>query len=210
MNACNVNSQLAREREQRSYISGLATGQRMTSRYSQREGAPLQERGWAGGNEGCWATARPAAPPSTPAARGVLAKSTGYPLLSPFAPPCPRARTLAPSSPLSRPGPRGAIRRFTPAILPTDVGLILRHPSSCASCAPLFPFNSELLCPPMLYRVLLSHSLFLVSFACKSRTLRVSSSRIFRLAPLIRQQASGDFYARSDIFKRVNALVPSD
>lgn len=36
----------------------------MTSRYSRREGAPL--RGWAGGNEGCWATARPAAPPPTP------------------------------------------------------------------------------------------------------------------------------------------------
>lgn len=35
-------------------------------------------------------------------------------------PPYPLARTLAPSSPLSRPRPRGAIRRFTPAILPTD------------------------------------------------------------------------------------------
>ena len=55
------------------YIGGLATGQRMTSRYSRREGAPL--RGWAGGNEGCWATARPAAPPPPP----LLAKSTDPP-----------------------------------------------------------------------------------------------------------------------------------
>lgn len=46
-------------------IGSLATGQRMTTNQilSRREGAPLQ--GWAGGmgRGGCWATARPAAPP---------------------------------------------------------------------------------------------------------------------------------------------------
>lgn len=91
MNAQNVNA-TRWEQEQRSYISGLATGQRMTSRYSRREGAPL-ERGWTGGNEGCWATARPAAPPPAPAERGVLAKSTGYPLFSPLATVSSRANT---------------------------------------------------------------------------------------------------------------------
>lgn len=208
MNAYDVNA--TREREQRSYISGLATGQRMTSRYSQREGAPLQEKGWAGGNEGCWATARPAAPPS-PLPRAFSQNPPATPSFLP-SPPCPLARTLTPSSPLSRPGPWGAIRRFTPAIPSTDA---VRRSYSSSSLflyflRSLFPFNREFSCPPMLYRVLLSHSLFLVSFTCTSRALRVSSSRIFHLAPLIRHQASGDFYARLDIFKGVNTLVTSD
>lgn len=107
---------------------------------------------------------------------------------------------------------RGALFAVSPQLYcrPTSVLFFVIPLLVLPTLPSLFPFNSELFCPPMLYRVLLSHSLFLVSFACKSRALRVSSSRIFRLAPLIRQQASGDFYARSDIFKRVNALVPSD
>lgn len=48
------------------------------------------------------------------------------------------------------------------------------------------PLEPGLFCPSMFYRVLLSHSLFLVSSACTSRALRVSSSRIFRFAPLTR------------------------
>jgi len=93
-------------------------------------------------------------------------------------PPCPHARTLAPSSPLSRPGPRGAIRRFTPAILPTDVGLILRHPSSCASYAPSFPSTPNSFALPcfiaFFYRILYS--------SCHSRVSRERFAFLHRVS----------------------------
>lgn len=100
----------------------------MTTRYSRREGAPLQE--WAGGNEGCWATARPAAPPPAPS-RDALAKSTSSLSLSPSLVSLPSSCEHSPlRHPAGRPRSRGAIRRFTPAILPTDTVLRSYSPSS--------------------------------------------------------------------------------
>lgn len=159
-----------RKREQRSYISGLATGQRMTTRYSRREGAPLQE--WAGGNEGCWATARPAAPPPAPS-RDALAKST-----SSLSPRHPLVRTFAPSFPFDRPRTRGAIHRFNPAILPTNA--ILRSYSSSSRFLRFFrsfrrPPNS---CPSPIaffHRILY--------FSCRPCALRASRSLIAYLSP---------------------------
>lgn len=119
MNAYNVNA-TRWEQEQRSYISGLATGQRMTSRYSRREGAPLQER--EGGRVETRDAGRRRGPRRHPRPLPRAAFSQNPPATLSFlpSPPYPLARTLAPSSPLSRPRLRGAIRRFTPAILPTD------------------------------------------------------------------------------------------
>lgn len=77
----------------------------MTTRYSRREGAPLQE--WAGENEGCWATARPAAPPPAPS-RDALAKSTSSP---PWPPPRANPRPFVSFQP---PRPPTLTRRCSP------------------------------------------------------------------------------------------------
>lgn len=134
----------------------------MTTRYSRREGAPLQE--WAGGNEGCWATARPAAPPPAPS-REALAKSTSSP---PFvSPSCEHSPLRHPSS--RPPSLTRALFAASPRpyYRPTlYFGLILRHPASYASFVPL-AIPPELL--SVLYRVLLSHSLFLMSSVCAAR-----------------------------------------
>lgn len=137
----------------------------MTTRYSRREGAPLQ--GWAGGNEGCWATARPAAPPPAPP-RDALAKSTGFPPIIPAI--LPVARTLSPSwSPRSPSSTRclfaASPRPYRPTLC-VYFGLILRHLSSYASFVP-FPFFL-----PSRYHVLLSHSLFLASSVFAARASR--------------------------------------
>lgn len=70
-------------------------------------------------------------------------------------------------------------------------GLILRHPVSYASFVP-FAVPRTLARP-------LSRSFiaFFISRVARARYApRVLSSRIFRLAPLTRHNASGDFYAR--------------
>lgn len=100
------------------YQQARATGQRMTTRYSRREGAPLQ--GWAGGNEGCWATARPAAPPPRPLP---AALSQNPPTPSLLAPPgipqtsatTPHRNTRVPSS--TAPRPAGCYSPFYPRSL---------------------------------------------------------------------------------------------
>lgn len=151
--------------------------------YSRREGAPL--RGWAGGTRDAGRRRGPRRHPG-PSARHSLAQNPPSLVPSPSLPcflprpPEPLARTLAP--PLPRP-PLVVVRsvipsRFSPAlaIAPTDAlyfGLILSHLSSYSFTLLFF------LTLPILYRVLLSHSLFPVSLcpSCASRFLhRVSSA----------------------------------
>jgi len=151
----------------------------MTTRYSQREGAPLQE--WAGGNEGCWATARPAAPPPTPS-REALAKSTSSP---PSSPSCEH-------SPLRHPQPhsRGRYSSLHPGHA-TD-----QHCSVLFFIIPLLTLLS-LLSPNLARPLSRSFIAFFISCVVRVRcTPRAPSSRIFRLAPLTRHNASGDFYVR--------------
>jgi len=173
------------KREQRNYISGLATGQRMTTRYSRREGAPLQE--WAGGNEGCWATARPAAPPPAPS-RDALAKSTSSlslplpPLRAntrPFVSLSPRPPTLRRRYSSFHPGQRcTSVLFFVISLLTLLSFLSPSPPNSCPSSIAFFYRIFYFSCRP-----------------CALHTSRAPSSRIFRLAPLTRHNASGDFYA---------------
>jgi len=148
------------------YQRARATAQRMTTRYSRREGAPLQ--GWAGGNEGCWATARPAAPLPRPL-RATLSQnpptdSRRVPSLGNN----PRARIPAPST---TPRPEG---RYSPFHSRSFVASFVRTERRCCYFAltprHLSSYASFVLLPSLLphhrpatflsYRIFLSHSLF--------------------------------------------------
>lgn len=117
-------------------------------------------------------------------------------LPSPFSPrPRVLSREHSPPRHLLAALVRGALFAVSPRLYyPTDA--VRRSYSSSSSLflrffrsSPPPPlFSPELSCPPTLYRVLLSHSLFLVSSACTSRALRVSSSCIFRFAPASSQR----------------------
>lgn len=162
----------------------------MTTRYSRREGAPLQE--WAGENEGCWATARPAAPPPAPS-RDALAKSTSSP---PWPPPRANPRPFVSFQP---PRPPTLTRRCSP-FHPghtTDqrctwvLFFVIPLLTLLSFLSPFLPPDS---CPfsiAFFYRIL-----YFPCRPCALRTPRAPSSRIFRLASLTRHNASGDFYAR--------------
>lgn len=95
-------------------------------------------------------------------------------------PPRPLARTLAPSSPLSRPGPRGAIRRFTPA-MSTDA--VRRSYSSSSLFLRFFPpppsFN-----PPNSFALPCSIAFFyrVLYSSCHSRVRRESFAFLHRVS----------------------------
>lgn len=140
----------------------------MTTRYSRREGAPLQE--WAGRNEGCWATARPAAPPPAPS-REALAKSTSSPPSS--TPSCEHSPLRHPRPPLRPPSLTRRYSPFHPGHTTdqrcTSVLFFVIPLLTLFSFLSSFPLNSR---PSPLSRVLLSHSLFLVSSVCPLRASR--------------------------------------
>lgn len=146
----------------------------MTTRYSRREGAPLQ--GWAGGNEGCWATARPAAPPP-PSAR----RSRKIHLLLPScAPPPPLllARTLARALLSPRLPTLASTRRYSPFHL--DYTSDRRCISVLFFVIPLLtlaaPTPSSL--PPCYALVFpIAFSYRILYFSCRPCSPRASSSR---------------------------------
>lgn len=125
--------------------------------------------------------------------RATLAKSTSSPPLPPpRANPHPLVSSSPPSFPPGHPRSRGAIRRFTPAILPTNT--VLRSYSSSWFLRFFRSFRRSSNCCPssiaIFYHILISHVVRMCSVP------RAPSSRIFRLTPLTRHNASGDFCAR--------------
>jgi len=151
--------------------------------------------GWK--REGCWATARPAAPPPAPS------RDSRKIQLS-LSPSRAKPHPLVSSPSLLPPCSRGAIRRFTPAILPTNTTSVLFFVIPVL----LSFFSSFLELLFILYRALLSHSLFPMSSVC-APCLELLHRSFFRLMPLTRHNASGDFCARHGWvgYSRMNALV---
>lgn len=150
----------------------------------------------AGGNDGCWATARPAAPPrplrATLSQNPPLSRS-----LSPSAPPHPPAhkpsRERSHSRSRGRSSSEALYRRFSQPVLYRAMlyfGLILRHPSSCS-----FTLLSPGLCQSSIaffYRILY--------FLCRmcSPCARFLIAYLVSRAPLTRRDTSGDFCAGDD------------